>query len=184
MNHLEGLSRNLFWTCPRQAVGLFAGVDLSNHFERLEIDHDDFIGGSDGHEGARAVGRDQDSRSAATKTEFFHTFASGRVEHHKAAVSHSCAQSGYQDPLAVWRKLQPVGMFHGDGNSLDRVLGGDVNDGYRCIARVGSPDFFSVGRDVEAFNALASRDVRDFPGETRLLSWATRSLRRGTSGRS
>ena len=82
-------------------------------------------------------------------------------------IAGSRAQAGDEDALAIGRELQTIGAFHGDGQSLNSLFRGDVNDGNGGVARVRCPDFFSVGRDVEAFNALAGWDVRDFPGETR-----------------
>ena len=62
----EGLSLNLFSSCPRQSIGLFAGVDLPDYFQGLQIYDGDFVGHADGNVGASAIGGDQNSRCSAS----------------------------------------------------------------------------------------------------------------------
>ena len=46
---------------PRQSIGLFAGVDLPDYFQGLQIYDGNFVGHADGDVGASAIGGDQNS---------------------------------------------------------------------------------------------------------------------------
>src|ERR1035441_5128525 len=164
---------------PGQSVRLLASRNFSGDFQGFQIYDGDFVGHAYCDVGAGAVGGDQDTCGATSEVQLLHFLVRGGVEHYEARVCGARTQGGDQDSFAVGSELQAVRVLYWDGKCLDRFLSGDVDDGDGCVVRVGSPDFFSVERDVEAFTALTGQDVRYLPREARAAWGSEASAWRG-----
>src|SRR5579864_9589854 len=78
---------------PSQAVRLFSRRNLSDNFQRLQIQHHDLVVRADSYEGACTIGSDQDSCRSAAQIELLHFFARRRVHHHQANAAACRAQT-------------------------------------------------------------------------------------------
>ena len=79
---------------PSQSVRLLPCVDLSHHFQRLQIHDHDLVAPADSDVGAGAIGSDQDACGAASKVQALRLSASRSVHHHQTAVCRRRSQAG------------------------------------------------------------------------------------------
>jgi len=61
----------------------------------------------------------------------------GYIQNHHVSLGRAAQPAGDKGLLAVQGKFQAIAA-HGDGESLQRLLRGDVNDGYRPVLRIGA----------------------------------------------
>jgi len=65
---------------PSQAIGIFAGVDVTGDFQRMEIDDRDVAVWSASDESTRTIRLNEDTRCAVSHGDTFDRFTSGAVD--------------------------------------------------------------------------------------------------------
>src|SRR6266404_9232107 len=147
---------------PGEAVGAFAGGELAGYFHFLQVDGGNVVFGAYRYVGARAIGHDQDACRAAAEIEGLYFFVRREIENHHVCLGLARCHARDQHLRAVGSNLQAIAA-HRDRERLKGLLGGDIDDRYGAVLRVGYPELLAVGRNVKAFGAAARRDIGDAP---------------------